>query len=100
MIGLSSLLMDKPHPVPLVGRVVKMADVEPGRRTVEAAPKKAQAPYRRPVKKTLPDTGMDFDRAMVLARRWAKFRCRPEMDPVRQVLRLLLAEIDQRKADR
>lgn len=94
-MSMISLLLNPPPPVPLVGRVVKMADVEPGRRTVEAAPKKAQAPYRRPVKKTLPDTGMDFDRAMVLARRWAKFRCRPEMEPVRQVLRQLLARIDE-----
>ncbi|MDE2442376.1 MAG: hypothetical protein KGP14_15270, partial [Betaproteobacteria bacterium] len=83
-----------PPPVLMVGRVVKMADVEPGRLPAEAKPRKAQSPYRRPIKKALPDARMDFDRAMVLARRWAKFRCRPEIEPVRQVLRHLLAEID------
>lgn len=92
-LSMSELLTGKPAPVPMVGRVVKMADVEPGRRPAEEKPRKAQSPYRRPIKKALPDARMDFDRAMVLAKRWAKFRCRPEMEPVRQVLRLLVEEI-------
>lgn len=103
MLSMANLLMDAPPPIAVIGRVVSWSNEDQVEREqkVQKQPKPIATWKAKPVKKVIkaPAKRKPKKKAMTVAQAkrqakvWIRHRCRPQLQPVRDVLTVLLREL-------